>query len=166
MEYRRFQQDRKACLEGLDMAHIDKPIVELIKRFSLLPQCFTLQCCYGHFIYKPDQETDNLDRLPDQHEGQVRYRIAYIAICLENSRRGWGLREALETVPNFAPDYVQFGSADWFWERHSNSYVLQVEPKRHMHMDQCVIDFQEALTIELIRDQFFTKLGEVVERSL
>lgn len=26
------------------------------------------------------------------------------------------------------PDYLQFGSADWFWERWLNSYALQVEP--------------------------------------
>ena len=158
--------DRQEILEVLDLRGIDQPIVELIEGFALLPQCFTLQSCCGHFLYTPRQDSHNLERLPSRYDGQVNYRIAYVAFCLENSPRGWALRDSLELIPQIEPDYVQFGSADWFWERYFNSYVLQVEPVRYKTKDQVVIEHSEALYIEEIRDQFFIRLRELLKSCL
>lgn len=161
-----FHKDRNDVLETLDLSAIDHPVVELIEGFSLLHHCFTLQSCYGHFLCYPGQDPRNLDRLPPGYSGQVTYRIAYMAFCLENSQQGRTLRDSLEHVQLIDPDYVQFGSADWFWEKHRNSYVLQVEPARHMRRDQIVIDSCEALHIENIRDLFFARLKEILGRYL
>ncbi|MBN2297812.1 MAG: hypothetical protein JXM72_04430 [Deltaproteobacteria bacterium] len=159
----RYHKNRQNILKTLDLRAIDPPVAELIEGFALLPQCFTLQCCYGHFLCHPGQDTHNLERLPDRFEGKVTYRIAYMAFCLENSQQGRKLRESLEHVQLLDPDYVQFGCADWFWERYCNSYILQVEPVRHRRKDQIVIDHQEALHIEKIRDLFFIRLKEILE---
>ena len=70
------------------------------------------------------------------------------------------LRRAIE----LDPDYVQFGCAEWFWHKSCNSYVLQVEPMRHKILDQVTVDHSEALHIEEIRDQFFIKMREILER--
>ena len=165
VENPRYLQDRQEILAALDLRVIDRPILELIQGFALLPQCFTLQCCYGHFLYAPGQDAHTLERLPPRYDGQVKYRIAYVAFCLENSPRGRAFRESLELVPSLDPDYVQFGSADWFWERYPNSYALQVEPVRHMTKDYVVIEHSEALYIEEIRDLFFIGLKELLENS-
>ncbi len=162
----RYHNDRKNVLETLDLRAIDPPVVELIEGFSLLHQCFTLQSCYGHFLYYPGQDLHSLERLPPGHSGRVTYRIAYMAFCLENSQQGRTLRESLEHVQLIDTDYVQFGSADWFWEKHRNSYVLQVEPARHMRRDRIVIDSCEALYIENIRDLFFARLKEILDGYL
>jgi len=37
------------------------------------------------------------------------------------------------------------GSADWFWERWTNSYALQVEPARYMTADEAILQSEEAL---------------------
>ena len=163
VENPRYLRDRRKALKALDLHVIDHPIVELIEGFSLLPQCFTLQSCYGHFLYAPGQDSHNLERLPRRHDGEVTYRIAYVAFCLENSPRGRALRESLERIPSLDPGYVQFGSAAWFWARNRNSYALQVEPERHMTRDQVVIEHSEALHIEKIRDRFFTELKTLLE---
>lgn len=162
----RYLQDREEALASLDYRDVDQPIAELIKDYNALPQCFTVQCCYGHFICGPGQNPHNLDRLPPRYAGHVYYRIAYIAFCLEDSERGRELRKSLALVPAFDPDYVQFGSAEWFRERYCNFYALQVEPARHMTRDQCVVELPEALHIEITRDLFFTKLAEVLKRHL
>ncbi len=162
----RYLNDRQEILEALDPRVIDRPIVELIEGFALLPQCFTLQSCYGHFLYVPGQDSKNLERLPCRSDGQVNYRIAYVAFCLENSPQGWAFRDSLKLVPQIDPNYVQFGSADWFWKKYRNTYVLQVEPVRHMYKDQVIIEHSEALYIEEIRDLFFIRLKELLERCL
>ena len=48
-------------------------------------------------------------------------------------------------------------------ERQVNSYVLQVEPKRHMMKDKLSVDYWEALHIEKIRNNFFTQLKKLVQ---
>ena len=159
----RYLRDRQEVLKALDLRVIDRPIVELIEGFSVLPECFTVQSCYGHFLYAPGQDSHNLERLPHKHDGEVTYRIAYVAFCLENSPRGRALCESLERVSSLDPGYVQFGSAAWFWARYRNSYALQVEPVRHMTRDQVVIEHSEALHIEKSRDRFFTKLEKLLE---
>jgi hypothetical protein len=162
----RYSRDRQAVLETLDLAAIDPPIVRLVERFAALGECFTLQCCYGHFLYAPGQDQRNLERLPQDFKGLVTYRIAYVAFCLENSPRGRLLRNSLELVSSLDPDYVQFGSPDWFRNQYRNAYALQVEPLRFMDKDEACFEHSEALHVEHIRDLFFTRLNELLEKHL
>ncbi len=166
IENPRYHSDRLEILGSLDLGCIDRPIVELVQGFTALPQCFTVQSCYGHFLHGPEQGRHNLERLSPGHGGQIHYRIAYMAFCIDNSPRGWELRESLELIPSLDPDYVQFGSADWFWERYPNSYVLQVEPARYRTKDQVDIEHSEAAHIERARDLFFIGLRELSQRCL
>lgn len=166
VESSHYSRDRQDALRRLDPRSIDEPIVELITAFNTLPCCFTLQSCYGHFISTPDQDDRNREPVPAQDCGSVRYRIAYVAFCLENTVAGRALRESLGELAASDPDSVQFGSADWFWERHVNSYVLQVEPARFMRMDEAVLDHAEALRVQERRDLFFKDLGELLQRVL
>ncbi len=145
---------------------IDEPIVKLIRNFAKLPYCYTLQCCYGHFLYAGQENPQNLQQLPGLDVGKVRYRIAYIALCIENSLSGVAFRRALEQVPAVDPDCIQFGSADWFWGCPLNSYALQVEPARFMRQDEAIIEYQEALHIQGIRNLFFVKIEALLEKNL
>jgi hypothetical protein len=96
----------------------------------------------------------------------VQYRIAYVALCIEGSAAGRGLRTQLARVQEVDPAYVQFGSPDWFWERQVNAYALQVEPRRWMHLDVASIPYEEALHVQDVRQRFFERLGEVVGEAL
>jgi len=89
---------------------------------------------------------------------RVEYRIAYIGFCIENSVSGKKLYEALKEVTAIDPKNVQFCCAEWFWEQQVNSYALQVEPERFKHMDKTTLDYREALHIEKIRNEFFSRL--------
>ena len=164
VESKRYSQDRRDALEALDLRTIDEPLVELIDGFARLPNCFTMQSCYGHFLHAPGQDIHSLDPLPSSDVGPVDYRIAYMAFCLENSPRGRALFDALSRIPE-GLDPVQFGSADWFWERWPNSYALQVEPTRFMTRDRAVVDHSEALHIQHSRDLFFGRVKELLERQ-
>ena len=46
-----YQVQRQKSLCGLTYDMIDLPIIEVINDFNKLPCCFTLQSCYGHFVY-------------------------------------------------------------------------------------------------------------------
>jgi len=94
VENARFSQDRQASLAALDLDSIDRPIVDIAAGFTALPHCFTLQCCYGHFLCTPDQDSYNLEPIPASYSDSVKYRIAYIAFCIENSPRGQAFRQA------------------------------------------------------------------------
>lgn len=160
-----FKQKQKALCELTDDM-IDMPIVYLIKVFNKLPYCFTLQCCYGHFVYDGQKDTHNLDPLPAKEIiTKVEYRIAYIAFCLENNTSGRVLFEALKGITDIDPENIQFGCAEWFWNRQINSYALQVEPDRFKHQDTAILDFKEALHIEKIRNTFFFRLYELLENA-
>ena len=93
----------------------------------------------------------------------VEYRIAYIALCVENSTFGKNLIEALKQITIIDPENIQFGSADWFWERQKNTYALQVEPDRFKYEDKMILDRKEALNIEKIRNNFFIKIEELLQ---
>lgn len=166
VENTRYAKDRQDSLRALDLGSIDKPIVDLVSGFVSLPHCFTLQCCYGHFICAPGQDPNNLEPIPRDHVGIVRYKIAYFAFSIENSRRGRAFRHSLEQVPEVAPDYVQFGSAVWFWDRCVNSYALQVEPIAHQHKDEALLESAEALRTQEARDLFFRKLKALLAAEL
>jgi hypothetical protein len=154
-----YHEQRQRSLADLDMNTIDRPIVEIVKDFMKLPYCFTLQSCYGHFLHKKQKDLYNIEPLPITDDiTTVKYRIAYIAICIENSDLGRRLLLDLAEIPAIDGDYIQFGCAEWFWEKQVNSYALQVEPRRHMLKDKITVGYQEALHIERVRNQFFDKL--------
>lgn len=154
-----FKEQRLKSRSALIDARIDAPIVEIINGFNKLPHCFTIQSCYGHFLYPGQQNPDNLKPLPVTTSiDSVDYRIAYIAFCIENSASGKTLFKALRGIALIDPDNVQFCSAGWFWKRQVNSYALQVEPDRFKHKDRVLLDYKEALYIEKIRNEFFVRL--------
>jgi hypothetical protein len=155
-----FHQERGNALSAINYNDIDKPIIDIVENFNKLSFCFTLQCCYGHFQYYPQQNPNNFDPLPyyDPDSGSIRYRIAYMAFCLENNSQGKALCKSLAKIPEIDKDYVQFGSADWFWERNKNSFVLQVEPDRFKYKDEALLEWKEAIYIEKIKSLFFEEL--------
>jgi hypothetical protein len=161
-----YQAQKRKILSDLDDGMIDTTIVDLINGFNKLPYCFTLQSCYGHFVYNGQKDTHNLDPLSAKEIiAQVEYRIAYIAFCIENSASGRGLFEKLKEITAIDPENVQFCCAEWFWKKQINSYALQVEPDRFKHKDTAIIDFKEALHIEKIRNTFFIRLYELLENA-
>ncbi len=157
-----FTQARTTALSKLDLGDVDQPIADLISKFAALPHCFTLQSCHGHFLCGSDDAPDNNTPIPRSHAGGVRYRIAYIALCIENSDRGRTLRNALSVVAGIDPEYVQFGSPGWFWDQCVNSYALQVEPAAQQFSDEAQLDADEARHVERVRDLFFQKLRALV----
>ena len=78
-----------------------------------------------------------------------------------------GIYQAKEVSTNdyceIDKDYIQFGSAGWFWDRQVNTYVLQVEPDRYRFKDRVFLDYREALHVEKIRDLFFQKLDGIIQ---
>jgi hypothetical protein len=154
-----FSKQREKSLADLKHAVIDKPMVEIVDRLNKIPYCFTMQSCYGHFLYSGQDDPDNLNIRPVWSSiVGVEYRIAYLAFCVENSDSGKRLLEALKEITVIDPENIQFCCAEWFWEQQVNSYALQVEPERFKHLDSVELDYAEALHIEKIRNEFFTQL--------
>ena len=159
----KFKEQRQESLAAFSNAEIDAPIIEIIENFNKLPFCFTLQSCYGHFLYDGQGNPLNLDPLPvSKTLTRVEYRIAYIAFCLENSDPGRRLFEALKGITAIDPENIQFCCAEWFWKKQVNSYALQVEPDRFKHEDTAIIEGREALHIEKIRNEFFARIKELL----
>ena len=159
-----YQVKKQKTLSDLTNDMIDMPIIDLINGYNKLPYCFTLQSCYGHFVYNGQKDLYNLEPIPvNRAIGKIEYRIAYIAFCIENSVAGRGLFETLAEVPSVDPENIQFCCAEWFWKKQINSYALQVEPDRFKRQDTATIDFKEALHIEKVRNSFFIRLYEVLE---
>jgi hypothetical protein len=162
----RYQVQREKILFDLTDDMIDMPIIDLINGFNKLPHCFTLQSCYGHFVYNGQKDSHNLEPLPVRDIiTKVEYRIAYIAFCIENSLLGRELLESLEEITGIDPENIQFCCAEWFWKKQVNSYALQVEPERFKHKDTAILDFKEALYVEKIRNEFFIRLYEWLENT-
>lgn len=161
-----YKEQRQKSLAGLSDGMIDVPIIELIKAFNKWPYCFTLQGCYGHFIYNGQNDLYNLEPLPISDTiARVEYRIAYICLCIENNDLGRGLIEVLNEITAIDPENIQFCCAEWFWKRQVNSYALQVQPDRFKHKDRAIIDHREALHIEKIRNEFFVQLEELLQKQ-
>jgi len=159
-----FHDQRKNYLSRLDIESIDTPIVDLIRGFTKLDYCFTLQSCYGHFLHKSQKNPYNFEPLPVAKSiSDVEYKIAYIALCIENSKKGRFIFQHLRNIPSIDPEYIQFGCAEWFWGRHVNSYALQVEPARYMTKDRISVDYLEARHIEKVRNSFFTQLKKLIK---
>ena len=166
VESRRYAENRRDSLAAVDLSSIDEPIVDIVAGFAALPHCFTLQCCYGHFICAQGQSLHSLAPVPKGYQGPVRYRIAYMAFCLEKSSRGRALRDALSLITAIDGDYVQFGSPDWFWKQWVNSYVLQVEPIAQQLLDEAVLEIAEAFHTQKVRDLFFGNLRELLAKEV
>lgn len=155
VEHPSYQHDRRKVLSGIKPGDVDAPIREIVTAFGKLPQCFTLQICYGHFVWEGQPDKYNLDVLPLRIRGLVRYRIAYLALCIENNDRGAHLRDCLASICETDRKYVQFGSPDWFWQQYPNSYALQVEPERFASQDEAWLEHAEALHVQTVRDGVF-----------
>ena len=157
-----YQDQRQTSLTNLSDEVIDAPIIDLIKGFNKLSYCFTMQSCYGHFVYDDQKDPYNFEPLPiSDIIDRVEYRIAYICLCIENSDSGRGLLKALNEITAIDPENIQFCCADWFWNKQVNSYALQVQPDRFKHKDSAMLDYREALQIEKIRNEFFIQLREI-----
>ncbi len=158
-----FRKQRLAALGNLPIAQIDPPIAAIVTAFSELSYCFTLQCCCGHFLYEGMQDPQNLAPLPESEiSGNIEYRIAYIALCIEENKKGEGLFEELRGITAVDPEYIQFGSAGWFWERQVNSYTLQVEPAKFQMLDSAEIGYKEARHVEKTRNLFINTLENLI----
>ena len=159
-----YHEQRQESLSTLDINTIDAPIIEIIDGLAKLPYCFTLQSCYGHFLHDNQRNSKNIEPLPISDSiTSVEYRIAYIALCIQNSGLGRKLFSDLRKIPLIDPEYIQFGCAEWFWERQVNSYALQVEPKRYMTKDSVSVNYQEALHLEKMRNKFFSGLKKIIQ---
>lgn len=163
-----YHKQRQEYLGKLDISTIDAPIVDIINGLIKLSYCYTLQSCYGHFLYKNQKNPKNTEPLPTSDiVPSVEYRIAYIAMCIQDNDSGRRLFHELSEIPLIDPEYIQFGCAEWFWEREVNSYVLQVEPNRYMTLDKTPpINYEEALHIEKIRDEFFSELSKLIQKRI
>jgi hypothetical protein len=159
-----FEKQRQRTLADLTDDMIDAPIVSVVRELNNLPFCFTLQCCYGHFVYDGRWDQHNLDPLPASEKiSRVTYRIAYMAFCIDDCEAGRDLLDHLEHITTLDPENIQFCSAGWFWSRQVNSYALQVEPDRFKHKDKAVLDYKEALYIENLRNKFFPRLEKMLQ---
>lgn len=153
-----FVRAKRTAMAKLDLSVIEEPIRDIVEGFNTLEYCFTLQCCYGHFLCLPEQGPENLDPLPDGFSGLVTYRIAYLALCLENGSGGQSLLQSLARLPAIDPEFIQFGSADWFWKKWVNSYAIQVEPRAHALKDQAILEPAAARQTQKARDRLFREL--------
>ncbi len=167
-----FTEERALSLRRLEdlirLAEPDPPLIPLLRLFMQVPSCFTVQSCYGHFVRDQSHDDKNLDPVSSFKDGvqQVRYRLAYMVFCIEESVRGHALYDDLESMTAIDPLYIQFGSASWFWETTPNTYVVQLEPLRGACLDAVLVMLDEASYIERLREQFFGRLGEIACRSI
>ena len=157
-----YRNDRRSVISGINLRRVDAPIRDIIKAMRKLSQCFTLQCCYGHFVWEEQPDPHNLAILPLKYKGQFRYRIAYLAFCVENSSKGAHLRDRFAAICNIDEEYVQFGSPYWFWQQYPNTYALQVEPNRFALRDEAILGHAEAVHVQSVRDLFYHRVRELV----
>jgi hypothetical protein len=163
---RGYDRRRRECLAALREDDLDAPLVPLVRSLNALPFCYTLQCCFGHFVYKGRTDPRNLEPLPEECPAEtVQYRLAYLALCAENGECGLGLVEGLKALAAEDPRRVQFGGSDWFWRRHPNSFVLQVEPYRYRRRDRVMLGVAEAREIERVRNGLFARLADLVRAA-
>ena len=159
-----YSAQRQKVLNNIADESIDKPILHIIHAINTIPYCFTLQSCYGHFVHNGNKDAYNLEPLSiTSANGEVEYRIAYIALCIDNSDLGKKLFRVLSEIPKIDPSHIQFCCAEWFWRNQVNSYVLQVEPDKYKYKDKIKLPFSEAQYIENVRDKFFSKVNNIFQ---
>lgn len=163
-----YWRDRERSLQELRQEivknRIDPPLLQLVRECMTIPHCFTMQCCFGHFVHRMEPDTENLAPISryTQEVGIIRYRIAYVALCLQDSSAGHAMYFELEKIAALDPSFIQFGSADWFWDQVPNTYCIQLEPERMKGEDSGEVTWEEALKIEEIREPFFTVIMEIM----
>lgn len=148
------------------MSIIDPQIMDIIEGIMAVPHCFTLQSCYGHII---EQGTDGsrvkrIDPEPALPDNGL-YQIAYLALVLENSESGRSLYQSLIDISLLDNNFIQFGSAEWFWKNEGfcNSYVIQVAPSGCRHLDRFNMSGEEAQKWLNSRALFFNELKKLFE---
>jgi hypothetical protein len=162
-----FNEQHNIVLRNINYSELDIPIIELIKKISKLDYCFSLQSCYGHFLYPGENDQLSTHPLPIlNNDISIDYRIAYLAVCIKDNQDGESFLANLNNMTLIDPGYLQFGCAEWFWERQINSFILQVEPERFKDRDRITIDYNEAKYVENIRNQFFISLNELIEKFI
>ena len=160
-----FESDRTRALDKLNLSEIDLPIVDIIKTFTDIPWCFTLQSCWGHFVHEGQPDPRGCEPLANYDDDtQIRFQLAYVAVRIKNSPQGRALHDDLRGIVNLDPSNIQFGSAEWFWKRQVNLYVVQVEPDRFKNKDRAMIGVEEALYLETLKARMFTELRKIVAR--
>jgi hypothetical protein len=165
-----YRRDRERTLQNLSQEilknAIDPPLLPLVQECISIPHCFTLQCCYGHFVHRLAPDLENLVPISSIREpvGPIRYRIAYLVLCIENSRNGRSLYHDLAGMTEMDLMFIQFGSADWFWDQMPNTYCIQLEPERLKEEDSGLVSWEEALRIEELRTPFFAELVNIMHR--
>ncbi|NMB77751.1 MAG: hypothetical protein GYA23_01495 [Methanomicrobiales archaeon] len=157
---------RQGLFREIGSRAIDPPLLALLQECMKVPHGFTLQCCYGHFVHAAEPDKENLVPVSryTRETGPIEYRIAYLALCLEDSPEGHRLYSDLEDVAGLDPAFIQFGSADWFWEQIPNTYCLQIEPERMKEEDRGIVSWEEAIRIEELRGPFFERLMAIMHR--
>jgi hypothetical protein len=154
-----FAAHRVAALDALDTAAVDAPLRDLISALNRLEHSFTLQCCWGHF--RGPGEDPPQDNPPPRGRADLEYAVAYLALAVRDDAAGEAWLETLRGLKMAEPRFVQFGSADWFWERQINSYVLQVGPKKSRRLDRMTVDGKQARLIAHARTRLFRELAVV-----
>ena len=86
-----------------------------------------------------------------------------MTFVVRNARAGRSFLRDLRGLPDLDPDYIQFGCAEWFWDRQVNSYVGQVEPAWERNRDSLEVDIATALRLEKVRDRFFDQLDALAQ---
>jgi hypothetical protein len=163
----RKDRSRAEIRELLRSGAIDPLMTAIVEEISSIPCCYTIQSCGGHFIRLDVPGEHDSTSVPDSDDsGKVlRYRIAYIAFCVERSEGGRRLLDIFRAVAETDPEYIQFGCASWFWERCVNSYIVQVGPRRNASEDSFEIGLVEARRVEMARELFFEGLRRVAAES-
>jgi len=158
-----FDVQRMAALVGLGQADLDEPLRPLVAQLNQLPYLFTLQCCYGHFVQPGEPDRHTLEPPPARGRVELEYRIAYLALCLRDDDQGRAFLEAFRGLRDVERMLVQVGSADWFWQRQVNSYVIQVSPRKHKRQDTMTLDGKQARKIAQVRVKLWRELAEMVQ---
>lgn len=164
VENPRFLEERSQALRGLKAAVIDAPIIDVIQSFAEIRCCYTLQSCWGHFVHDGQPDKHGVGPLGGYRDDtEVRYQIAYVALCVENSDAGRKLIEGLKYLVKIDTGYVQFCSPGWFWDQKVNTYAVQVEPDRFKNLDFCVVGIKEAVHLERVRNAFYDETRSVLK---
>jgi hypothetical protein len=157
-----FDAHRAAALTALQTAAIDPPIADLIHDLNRLPYLYTLQGCHGHFVGGEDVDERTGTPPPATGRAPLRYRLAYVAICLRDDPDGRAFLEALRGLRDLDPKYIQVGSARWFWDQQVNSYAIQVMPRRARKLDSVEVDGKEARHLSHVRSGLFVRFEALV----
>lgn len=166
-----FAKERAMALRRLEelirLAEPDPPLIPLLRQFMQVPVCFTVQSCYGHFVYSQSPGDRNLAPVSSFPDGvqQLRYRLAYMVFCIEDNVHGHALYDDLQSMTAIDPLYIQFGSAEWFWDMTPNTYVVQLEPLSGACQDSVIVKLDEAIHLERLRERFFMHLEEIAQRN-